>query len=212
MEGTLNGASKVSAGSSILFYQDATELYFNSADYAEVKSYTPVLDGDYRVSFSFYTNTYTKKAYGALRHVRNGVAIYQSSDYYTTDVSSGVKTITVDLLGVKKGDTKEDADYFIKKIPPLRICEDENGKINKSIVDTNGEILLVSQFTLFANTSHGNRPDFLDAEAPQKANELYEYVVEGLIKQGLTVKKGVFGADMKINQTNDGPFTVVMEK
>lgn len=116
------------------------------------------------------------------------------------------------FLGVGKGDTKLEADYFIKKIPPLRICEDENGKINKSIVDTNGEILLVSQFTLFANTSHGNRPDFLSAEGPDKANELYEYVVDGLIKQGLTVKKGVFGADMKINQTNDGPFTVIIEK
>jgi len=116
------------------------------------------------------------------------------------------------FLGIKKGDTKEVADYFIKKIPPLRICEDENGKINKSIVDVKGEILLVSQFTLYANTSHGNRPDFLSAESPDKANELYEYVLDGLIKQGLTVKKGVFGADMKINQTNDGPFTVVLEK
>ncbi len=116
------------------------------------------------------------------------------------------------FLGVGKGDTTVEADYFIKKIPPLRICEDENGKINKSIVDTNGEILLVSQFTLFANTSHGNRPDFLSAEGPDKANDLYEYVVDGLIKQGLTVKKGVFGADMKINQTNDGPFTVIIEK
>ena len=116
------------------------------------------------------------------------------------------------FLGVGKGDTTLEADYFIKKIPPLRICEDENGKINKSIVDTKGEILLVSQFTLFANTSHGNRPDFLSAESPDKANELYEYVVDGLIKQGLTVKKGVFGADMKINQTNDGPFTIIIEK
>ena len=78
------------------------------------------------------------------------------------------------FLGVGKGDTTLEADYFIKKIPPLRICEDENGKINKSIVDTKGEILLVSQFTLFANTSHGNRPDFLSAESPDKANELYE--------------------------------------
>lgn len=116
------------------------------------------------------------------------------------------------FLGVKKGDSKAEADYFIKKLPTLRICEDENGKINKSIVDTNGEILLVSQFTLLANTSHGNRPEFLDAEAPQLANELYEYVLEGLIKQGLSVKKGVFGADMKINQTNDGPFTIILEK
>mgnify|MGYP003303951676 CR=1 FL=1 len=116
------------------------------------------------------------------------------------------------FLGVKKGDSKVEADYFIKKLPTLRICEDENGKINKSIVDTNGEILLVSQFTLLANTSHGNRPEFLDAEVPQLANELYEYVLDGLIKQGLSVKKGVFGADMKINQTNDGPFTIILEK
>lgn len=116
------------------------------------------------------------------------------------------------FLGVKKGDTKEDADYFIKKIPPLRICEDENGKINKSIVDTNGEILLVSQFTLFADTSHGNRPSFFEAEGPDVANQLYEYVADGLIAQGLTVKKGVFGADMKITQINDGPFTIILEK
>lgn len=116
------------------------------------------------------------------------------------------------FLGIKKGDTKLDADYFIKKIPSLRICEDENGKINKSIVDVKGEILLVSQFTLYANTSHGNRPDFLNAESPDKANELYEYVAKRLIEQGLPVKLGVFGADMKINQTNDGPFTVILEK
>ena len=116
------------------------------------------------------------------------------------------------FLGVKKGDGKENADYFIKKLPTLRICEDENGKINKSIVDVGGEILLVSQFTLYANMSHGNRPDFLEAEAPDKANELYLYVAEGLKSQGLSVKLGVFGADMKINQTNDGPFTVILEK
>ncbi len=116
------------------------------------------------------------------------------------------------FLGVKKGDTTENADYFIKKIPSLRICEDENGKINKSIIDTNGEILLVSQFTLLANTSHGNRPEFLEAEIPEKANALYEYVIDGIVKAGIPVKKGVFGGDMKINQTNDGPFTIILEK
>lgn len=116
------------------------------------------------------------------------------------------------FLGVKKGDTTEDADYFIKKIPPLRICEDENGKINKSIIDTCGEILLVSQFTLYADSSHGNRPSFIEAESPDKANELYLYVAEGLKKQGVPVKLGVFGADMKIEQVNDGPFTVILEK
>jgi D-tyrosyl-tRNA(Tyr) deacylase len=116
------------------------------------------------------------------------------------------------FLGIKKGDTFEDAEYFIKKIPPLRICEDENGKINKSIIDVGGEIMLVSQFTLYANTSHGNRPDFLSAENPTRANELYKYVAEGLKKQGIKVKLGVFGADMKISQTNDGPFTVILER
>ena len=116
------------------------------------------------------------------------------------------------FLGVKKGDTTEDADYFIKKIPPLRICEDENGKINRSIIDEKGEILLVSQFTLFADTSHGNRPSFFEAESPEKANELYLYVAEGLRAQGVSVKLGVFGGDMKITQTNDGPFTIILEK
>lgn len=116
------------------------------------------------------------------------------------------------FLGIKKGDTIEEANYMIKKIPTLRINEDENGKINKSIMDINGEILLVSQFTLYANTSHGNRPDFLSAETPEKANEMYLYVAEGLRKQGLNIKLGVFGADMKISQVNDGPFTIILER
>ena len=115
------------------------------------------------------------------------------------------------FLGVKKGDTTANADYFIKKIPSLRIFEDENGKINKSILDVGGQILLVSQFTLYANCSHGNRPDFLEAEIPDKANELYLYTANGLKTKGIDVKLGVFGADMKINQTNDGPFTIVLE-
>lgn len=115
------------------------------------------------------------------------------------------------FLGVGKGDTEKDGDYFIKKIPTLRINEDENGKINVNIVDAGGEILLVSQFTLFADTSHGNRPSFIEAELPERANELYEYVLTGLQAQGLTVKKGVFGGDMKIEQVNDGPFTVIMQ-
>jgi D-tyrosyl-tRNA(Tyr) deacylase len=115
------------------------------------------------------------------------------------------------FLGVGKEDTEKDADYFIKKIPSLRICEDANGKINVNIVDDGGEILLVSQFTLYADTSHGNRPSFINAELPERANQLYEYVLDGLRKQGLTVKKGVFGGDMKIQQVNDGPFTIVME-
>ena len=116
------------------------------------------------------------------------------------------------FLGVMKGDTQAEVDYMIKKIPPLRIFEDENGKINKSILDVGGEILLVSQFTLAADTSHGNRPSFIEAEIPDVANQTYLYVAEGLKKAGVPVKLGVFGADMKISQTNDGPFTVILEK
>ena len=116
------------------------------------------------------------------------------------------------FLGVGKGDTEANADYFIKKIPSLRIFEDETGKINRSIKDTGGEILLVSQFTLFANSSHGNRPDFLAAETPERAEELYRHVAIGLEKSGITVKLGIFGADMKIEQVNDGPFTIILEK
>ena len=116
------------------------------------------------------------------------------------------------FLGVGKGDTTEQADFFIRKIPSLRIFEDDAERINLSITDVKGEILLVSQFTLYGNASHGNRPDFLNAESPDKANELYEYVAEGLKKSGMTVKLGVFGADMKIEQINDGPFTIILEK
>ena len=115
------------------------------------------------------------------------------------------------FLGVGKCDDESVADYFIKKIPTLRIFEDENGKINKSVCDVNGEILLVSQFTLYADASHGNRPSFIEAESPERANELYLYVAEGL-KKSVTVRLGVFGADMKITQENDGPFTIILEK
>ena len=116
------------------------------------------------------------------------------------------------FLGVKKGDTKEQADFFIKKIPALRICEDENGKTNKSIVDTNGEILLVSQFTLYGDTSHGNRPSFIEAARPEKAEPLYEYFLEKCRQENIHVEKGIFGADMKVSLINDGPVTIILEK
>lgn len=115
------------------------------------------------------------------------------------------------FLGIKVGDGKEQADYLMRKIANLRIFEDENGKMNLSVKDFGGEVLLVSQFTLYGDASHGNRPSFTLAERPEKAEPLYEHAVQALAAQGVTVKKGVFGADMKIEQLNDGPVTILLE-
>ena len=114
-------------------------------------------------------------------------------------------------LGVKCGDTEKEAAYLAKKIAALRIFEDENGKMNLSVKDVGGEVLLVSQFTLYGDASHGNRPSFTLAERPERAEPLYEYAIRQLIEQGVVVKKGVFGADMKIEQYNDGPVTILLE-
>ena len=115
------------------------------------------------------------------------------------------------FLGVKVGDTEAQADYIAKKIANLRIFEDENGKMNLSVQDIGGEVLLVSQFTLYGDASHGNRPSFTLAERPERANPLYEYTLARLASYGVTVKKGVFGADMQIEQHNDGPVTILLE-
>ena len=114
-------------------------------------------------------------------------------------------------LGVKVGDTEKNAQAMAKKIAALRIFEDENGKMNKSVKEVGGEILLISQFTLLGDCSHGNRPSFIEAERPEKANPLYEYTAALLRESGVTVKQGVFGADMKIQQYNDGPVTIIYE-
>lgn len=114
-------------------------------------------------------------------------------------------------FGVKTGDDRQKAEYLAKKIANLRVFEDENGKMNLSVKDVCGEILAISQFTLLADVSHGNRPGFTDAEEPTKANELYEYFIAKLSENGVTVKKGVFGGDMKISQLNDGPVTIIYD-
>lgn len=113
--------------------------------------------------------------------------------------------------GVKKGDTLDKADYLAKKIANLRVFEDENGKMNKSVLDVGGEILSVSQFTLYGDVSHGNRPGFSDAEVPSIASDVYDYFCNKLAEQGVTVKKGIFGADMKISQLSDGPVTIIYD-
>ena len=103
-------------------------------------------------------------------------------------------------------------EYLAAKTAKLRIFEDENGKINRSVLEVGGEVLAVSQFTLLANASHGNRPDFLEAEVPALAEPLYDCYCESLRACGVPVKKGIFGADMKIELLNDGPFTILLEK
>lgn len=115
------------------------------------------------------------------------------------------------FLGIKAGDEEKDAAYLAKKIAALRIFEDGNGKMNLSVKDVGGEVLLVSQFTLYGDASHGNRPSFTLAERPERAEPLYEYAVKELSALGVTVKKGVFGADMQIEQNNDGPVTILLE-
>lgn len=115
------------------------------------------------------------------------------------------------LIGVEDSDTKEIADKLIKKMTGLRIFEDENGKTNLSLADVGGELLLVSQFTLYADCRKGNRPSFTKAGKPDMAESLYEYIIEESRKVIDTVETGSFGADMKVELLNDGPFTILLD-
>lgn len=115
------------------------------------------------------------------------------------------------LIGVGQNDTKEIADKMVKKMVGLRIFEDENGKTNLSLADVNGQLLLISQFTLYANCKKGNRPSFIESGAPDMASALYEYIIEKCKESVPTVERGIFGADMKISLVNDGPFTIVLD-
>ncbi|MCI6431442.1 MAG: D-aminoacyl-tRNA deacylase [Oliverpabstia sp.] len=116
------------------------------------------------------------------------------------------------FIGVSNNDTKEIADKFLKKLLGLRIFKDSNGKTNLSLSDISGELLMVSQFTLYANCRKGNRPSFVDAGSPELANELYEYLISEAKKIVPVVETGIFGAAMDVTLQNDGPFTIILDE
>ena len=115
------------------------------------------------------------------------------------------------LIGVAEEDTEETADKLVRKLTGLRVFEDENGKTNLSLADVKGELLLISQFTLYANCKKGNRPSFTEAGSLQKANALYEYIIAKCRENVPIVETGSFGAEMKVSLVNDGPFTVLLD-
>ena len=116
------------------------------------------------------------------------------------------------LVGIGQNDTREIADKYMKKMLGLRIFEDENGKTNLSLADVNGELLMVSQFTLYANCKKGNRPSFIESGDPDQAKELYEHMILEARKIVPIVENGIFGADMKVSLENDGPFTIILDE
>ena len=115
------------------------------------------------------------------------------------------------LIGVSEEDNTEIADKMIKKLIGMRIFEDENGKTNLALKDVDGELLLISQFTLYTDCKKGNRPSFINAGKPDMANEMYEYIIQKCQEKIPCVQKGIFGADMKIALLNDGPFTIILD-
>lgn len=115
------------------------------------------------------------------------------------------------LLGVAQEDNTRDADYLADKVANLRIFEDENGKMNRSLLETGGEMLVVSQFTLLGDSRKGRRPSFVNAAGPEKANKLYEYFIKNIREKGISTKTGLFGAMMAVSLINDGPVTLILE-
>ncbi len=115
------------------------------------------------------------------------------------------------LVGIGKADDEKIADKLVQKLVNMRIFEDENGKTNLGLKDVSGELLIISQFTLYADCKKGNRPSFTEAGAPQDANRLYEYILEKCRAEIETVQHGEFGADMKVELLNDGPFTIILD-
>lgn len=126
-------------------------------------------------------------------------------------VTGNIEKGFVVFIGVGHNDTKEIADKLVQKLVGLRIFEDENGKTNLSLADVNGQLLLISQFTLYANCKKGYRPSFTDSGSPDLAEELYEYIITSCKERVPIVETGSFGADMKVSLVNDGPFTIILD-
>ncbi len=137
--------------------------------------------------------------------------VTQASVTVNQKVIGSIKQGFLVLIGIGEDDTTEIADKLVKKLMGLRIFEDENGKTNLSLKDIQGELLLVSQFTLYADCKKGNRPSFIKAGNPELANQLYEYIIEACKKEFPVVQTGEFGADMKVSLLNDGPFTIILD-
>ena len=162
----------------------------------------------------FHNLTLMNAAKPEKRYTDGDFAAWQKETRARLSSLLGMDTL---LKNKPEGDTfaleyeKKEAAYIAKKIAGMRIFEDENGKMNLSVQDVGGEVLLVSQFTLYGDATKGNRPSFTLAARPEIAEPLYEYTVKELSSYGVTVKKGVFGADMQIEQNNDGPVTILLE-
>lgn len=126
-------------------------------------------------------------------------------------VQSKINRGLVLLVGIEEEDTKADADWLVGKVVQMRIFSDDQGKMNLSVQDVKGELLIISQFTLFASTKKGNRPSFIKAAKPEIAIPLYDYIIREFNKTGLTVQTGIFGADMNVSLNNDGPVTILID-
>lgn len=137
--------------------------------------------------------------------------VKESSVEVEDKVVGKIKNGFLVLIGIEHEDSEEIADMMVSKLLKLRVFNDQNGKMNLSINDVNGELLLVSQFTLYANCKRGNRPDFLRSAEPQYANRMYGYIVQRCVDEGMHVQTGIFGADMKVELINDGPVTIILD-
>ncbi|MDX1641813.1 MAG: D-aminoacyl-tRNA deacylase [Balneolaceae bacterium] len=139
--------------------------------------------------------------------------VTRASVTINNEVSGSIENGLLLLVGIHESDTKKEVDWCCRKIPTLRIFEDEEGKMNRSVEDVNGGILVVSQFTLYGNAKKGTRPSFIEAANPEKAEPLYDYMIEVLKRDsGLHIESGEFGAMMDVELVNSGPVTLILEK